>query len=80
MSGGEEAKAPGGRGVFIRLSAGGTAGAALSSGLGAIEAAFNPAAGRAREELDRQHELVAPAPSPGDRILEEGRIVIVMPN
>ena len=64
------------RGIFIRLAAGGGAGSALSVGLGALDAVFNPAAARAREELDRQHERVIPIPSPGDRLLEEGVVVI----
>ena len=60
----------------MRLSPGGSAGAALSAGLGSIDAVFNPAAARAREELDQQHERVVPVPSPGDRILDDGVIVI----
>ena len=42
----------------------------------ALDQFFNPGAARAREELDHQHELVLPAPSPGDKLLDEGRIVI----
>ena len=67
------------RGVFLRLSPGGSAGAALSAGLGSIDAVFNPAAARAREELDRQHEYVVPTPSPGDRLLADGVVVIDLP-
>ncbi|MBI1351208.1 MAG: hypothetical protein GC156_08820 [Actinomycetales bacterium] len=64
-------------GIFIGLSAGaGSAGAALSAGMGAFEAFVNPAAARAREELEQQHERVIPTPSPGDRLLEDGVIVI----
>lgn len=62
----------------MRLSSGGSAGAALSAGLGSIDAVFNPAAARAREELDQQHERVVPVPSPGDRILDDGVIVIAL--
>ena len=68
------------RGIFIRLSPGGSAGSALSAGLGSLDAVFNPAAARAREELDQQHERVLPAPSPGDRILDEGVVVIEHPD
>lgn len=68
------------RGIFIRLSPGGTTGSALSAGLGSLDAVFNPAAARAREELDQQHERVVPTPSPGDRILDEGVIVIPVPH
>ena len=67
------------RGIFIRLSPGGTTGSALSAGLGSLDAVFNPAAARAREEWDQQHERVVPVPSPGDRILDEGVIVIEVP-
>jgi hypothetical protein len=42
----------------------------------ALDPIFNPAASRAREEIDRQHELVMPTPSPGDRLLDEGIAVI----
>ncbi len=70
------------RGIFIGLSAGaaGSAGGALSGGFSALDAVFNPGAARAREELERQHEAVLPTPSPGDRLLEEGRIVISLPD
>lgn len=68
------------RGIFIGLSAGsGSAGGALSGGMSALDAVFNPGAARAREELDQQHERVMPAPSPGDRMLDEGVIVIEQP-
>ena len=67
------------RGIFMRLSPCGGTGAALSAGLGWLDAVFNPAAARAREELDQQHERVIPAPSPGDRMLDEGVMVIEVP-
>ena len=51
-------------------------GGAMSSAFGAIDEVFNPAAARAREELDANHELVQPAPSPGDRLLEHNSITI----
>ena len=67
-------------GIFIGLSsgAGGSAGGALSGGFSALDEVFNPAAARARDEWARQHEAVIPTPSPGDRMLDEGRIVIAM--
>jgi hypothetical protein len=69
------------RGIFIGLSAGaGGAGGALSGGLAAMDAVFNPGAARAREELEQQHERVVPAPSPGDRMLDEGVVVIDAPD
>ena len=65
------------RGIFIGLAAGaGSAGGALSGGLSALDAVFNPGAARAREELDQQHERVLLTPSPGDRMIDEGVIVI----
>ena len=71
---------PSRRGIFIGLSAGsGSAGGALSGGLSALDAVFNPGAARAREELDQQHERVVPTPSPGDRMLDDGVIVIERP-
>lgn len=53
----------------------GKSGAAMGAAT-ALDQFFNPGAARAREELDHQHELVLPAPSPGDKLLDEGRIVI----
>lgn len=46
---------------------------------GAMDGFFNPGAARAREIIDEQHERIMPTPSPGDRILREGRIVIELP-
>lgn len=69
------------RGIFIGLSAGpGSGGGVLSGGVSALDAVFNPAAARAREELDQQHERVMPTPSPGDRMLDDGVIVIDLPS
>ncbi len=44
--------------------------------MGVLEEIFNPAAYRARQELDRQKEIVVAVPSPGDRMLSEGKFVI----
>ncbi len=44
-----------------------------------MDEVFNPGAARAREELERQHEAVIPTPSPGDKLLNEGRVVITLP-
>lgn len=68
------------RGIFIGLSAGaGGAGNALSGGLSALDAVFNPGAARAREELEQQHERVVSTPSPGDRMLDDGVFVVQAP-
>lgn len=64
--------------VFIRLRKGaGASQPAMGAALGALDHVFNPAAARARELLEAQHERVVPTPSPGDKLLDEGRIVIV---
>ena len=44
--------------------------------LDGMDEIFHPSAVRARENLDRQHSLVVPMPSPGDKLLKEGRLVI----
>jgi hypothetical protein len=51
-------------------------GTTMSGALGALDEIFNPAAARARELVDEQNERVLPAPSPGDRLLAERRLVI----
>lgn len=66
--------------VFIRLAPrAGSAGGALGAGMMSLDAFVNPAAARAQEELKHQSERVIPAPSPGDRILKDGRITITLP-
>jgi hypothetical protein len=49
---------------------------AMGAVLSGLDAFVNPAAARAKELLEEQHERVVPTPSPGDRLLEERRIVI----
>lgn len=66
--------------VFIRMRGGtGESTAGLSAAIGALDVFFNPAAARAREELAAQHERVLPMPSPGDRLLDDGVVVIESP-
>jgi hypothetical protein len=60
---------------WLRESMGGSA-AGVNAMFGALEEVFNPAAARARKELQEQHERVIPIPSPGDKLLAEGRVVI----
>lgn len=55
---------------------GGGAHPGLGAVLGVMNEVFNPAAARAKQALDNQHERVLPSPTPGDRLLQEGRIVI----
>lgn len=52
--------------------------AGMSSALGALDEVFNPSAARAREDVEAQHERVIPVPSPGDRMLREGRVHITV--
>jgi hypothetical protein len=47
--------------------------------LGGVDEIFHPEAARAREQVDRQHSMVMPMPSPGDKLLNEGRLVIERP-
>ena len=51
----------------------------LGAALGALDEFFDPGAARAREIIDEQHERIVPVPSPGDRLLKEGRVVIELP-
>ena len=51
----------------------------MAGSFGVLDEVFNPGGARAREELQRQHEAVIPTPSPGDKFLNEGRIVISLP-
>ena len=48
----------------------------MSAVLGALDSVFNPGAARAHDEIEEQHQRVIPTPSPGDRMLTEGRVVI----
>jgi hypothetical protein len=52
---------------------------AAAGAVTALDQFFSPGAARAREETDRQHELVLPTPSPGDRLLDEGVLVLDPP-
>jgi hypothetical protein len=48
----------------------------MAAALGVFDNIWHPGAARARERLDAQNERVMPTPSPGDRLLSEGGIVI----
>lgn len=52
---------------------------ALGSAFGVLDEFFNPAAARAREELEHQKQQVIATPSPGDLLLKTGRVVITAP-
>jgi hypothetical protein len=52
---------------------------ALGAALGALEGLFDPAAGRAQEARDAEHQHVIPAPTPGDDLLKSGVLRIRRP-
>jgi hypothetical protein len=60
---------------WLRGTMGGSA-AGMNAMIGALDSVFNPAAARARKELEEQNERIVPIPSPGDKLLAEGRLVI----
>ena len=60
---------------WLRNTMGGSAGG-MNAMLGALDEVFNPAAARARKELEEQNERIVPIPSPGDKLLAEGKVVI----
>jgi hypothetical protein len=47
--------------------------------LGGLDEVFHPEAVHGRQETDRQHSMVVPLPSPGDKMLEDGVAVIERP-
>jgi hypothetical protein len=63
---------------WLRRGMGGSHGS-MAAALGVLDEVWHPGAARARERLDAQHELAVPVPSPGDRLLREGRVVIRRP-
>jgi hypothetical protein len=60
---------------WLRGTMGGSA-AGMNAMIGALDSVFNPAAARARQELEEQNERIVPIPSPGDKLLAEGKVVI----
>lgn len=50
----------------------------MSGALGALDEVVNPGAARARLLTQAENERVIATPSPGDRLLDEGIIVIDM--
>ena len=57
---------------WVHQHMGGSA-AAMGGVIAALEELYNPSAAQARKE---QHERVIPAPSPGDKLLDDGKVVI----
>lgn len=54
----------------------GASGGALSGVVGVLEDLYAPGAARARELMDAEHQVAIPVPSPGDRMLSTGRLVV----
>ncbi len=61
---------------WMRRGLGERSGAGMNAVVGALDAVYNPGAMRAREYLEQQHQRVVPIPSPGDRLLDERRVVV----
>jgi len=51
----------------------------MASAIGGMDDIFNPAAARARQELETQKERRVATPSPGDKLLKDGIITINVP-
>jgi hypothetical protein len=47
--------------------------------LSALDAIFNPGAARAREELKGQNQRVVPVPSPGEKLMKDGKVTVRIP-
>jgi hypothetical protein len=48
--------------------------------LGAMDDVFNPGAARARETLQAENQRVVTKPSPGDKLLNDGKVVVQLPS
>jgi hypothetical protein len=60
---------------WLRRTVGGPRGS-MAAALGVFDNIWHPGAARARERLDAQSERVMPTPSPGDKLLSDGAVVI----
>ncbi len=54
----------------------GTARRGMGTAMGVFDEVFHPGARQARELMEAPHEQVLPAPTPGDRLYDEHRLVI----
>lgn len=61
---------------WLRRGLGRTGQGSLGALLNGADEIFHGTALRAREDLQAQHNLSIPAPSPGDRLLEDGVIEV----
>ena len=66
--------------AWMRRSMGEKGRGGMGSVLGAIDGVFNPGAARARETLQAENQRVIPKPSPGDKLLKDGKVVIQLPS
>jgi hypothetical protein len=48
----------------------------MGTAMGVFDEVFHPGARQARELMEAPHEQVLPAPTPGDRLYDEHRLVI----
>lgn len=48
----------------------------MGSVLGAMDDVFNPGAARAREALQAENQRVVAKPTPGDKLLKDGKVII----
>ena len=64
--------------AWIRNTMGSSVGGANAM-LGILDDLVNPGAGRIRDAREREHDLSIPKPTPGDKLLNERRLVIRRP-
>jgi hypothetical protein len=65
--------------AWIRRGMGGASGAGANALLGVLDDLVNPGAGRVRDAKEREHDLSIPKPTPGDKLLNERKLVIRRP-
>jgi hypothetical protein len=66
--------------AWMRRSMGGKGRGGMGSVLGAMDDVFNPGAASARETLQAENQRVVTKPSPGDKLLKDGKVVIQQPS
>ncbi len=52
----------------------------MGAAFGALADVLSPGAARARESLRADNQRVMPIPSPGDKLLRDGKIIIGLPS
>lgn len=66
--------------VRLQRSLGRRSRGGMGAVLGGLDEVFHPGAARGRELLDRQHSMVMPMPSPGDKLLDDGLLLVTPPD